>query len=148
MMFFHELSHVIFDENPALHAHCLTSIMAMLAEIGDMQKTGQIYRDDAPDVLRNSRELDPASPENIRSHYADELACDYQAFYLTCQEDSRGDGRKLDWRDALGLSVLSSQLLATLEGSLNVGTAFLRNVIVRASSHVLITSTLLNLKFG
>jgi hypothetical protein len=111
-MFFHELSHVIFDIRPDFHTTCLAVVNEILTMTGEMQKAGEIYTDAAPPALRNSRELDPAAPKNIRSHFAEELACDYQAFYLACREDSRGGGY---WVDALGLGVLSSQLLGSLE---------------------------------
>jgi hypothetical protein len=128
IMFFHEFAHVMFDAKPELHTRCMTAVMGLLNEIGKMQMAGEIYTDDAPTYLRNSRELDPNSPANIKRHFSEELACDYQAFYLACLEDSNGEGRMLDWKDALGMCVLASQLLGTLEGNLNIGLRALVNI--------------------
>ena len=67
-----------------------------------MQKADLMYTETAPVALRNSRELDPDAPDNIRRHYTNELCCDFQAFYVTCRADSRGKGGTVDWKDALG----------------------------------------------
>jgi hypothetical protein len=121
MMFFHEMSHILYDKNKPLHEARIAGVMQLLGSIGQMQNEDLIYNESAPIALRRSRELDPQSPDNIRKHYADELCCDYQAFFITCRENSHGEGRLIDWKDALGLDVLASNILGSLECNLNIG---------------------------
>ncbi|MDA9483449.1 hypothetical protein XI07_15805 [Bradyrhizobium sp. CCBAU 11445] len=128
MMFFHEFSHVFFDCKPEFHARCVDTMEVLLDRVGEMQKRDEIYNKAAPVALRSSRELDPSSPVNQKRGYINELACDYQAFYLTCLEDSNGDGRLIDWKDALGMCVLASQMLGNLEANLNMGVLALLDV--------------------
>lgn len=133
MMFFHEFSHVFFEARPEFHSRCMEAVTALLNGVGEMQKADEIYIKTAPVSLRDSRELDPDLQEDVKRHYAEELACDYQAFYHTCLEDSNGDGKLMDWKDALAMSVLASQLLGSLEGNLNIGVRLLSEICERTA---------------
>jgi hypothetical protein len=50
--------------------------------------------------------------------------------------DSNREGHSIDWKDALGLSVLASNLLASLESNLNLGTKSLLQVCEQTSGFI------------
>lgn len=128
MMFFHELTHIVFDDKPELHAQCMSTISGSLEQMGELRRAGKLWPDATPADLKNSRELDSDFALSINSHFIDELACDYQALFIAFKEDWNRDGPKMDWTTRLSIIVFASQLLGRIEGDLNISVRSLVNI--------------------
>jgi hypothetical protein len=119
LMFYHEVAHAYFHEHQDRFDETASKTRHLLEAVKDSWTEGLLLGD-----IAHYPEFSSLTPSGRFDHYVEELACDHQAFVLTCMALPAAPFiSPRSWQDSLGFAFGASSTLALIERSLKMASA-------------------------